>query len=248
MLAATAAADGRSLAFYGSSDEPSIFGTAAFRKYHIHQLPEWTGRIQLLAAGLRGAPSTNRNSSSTIKRDLRPASGGRNAAVAGGAYAGVPEGILQPVLDQLVCSLASSLMLNVFSTFSQLVRPVLVPPFSPLASFPSPLSPIVKGIPRGKVYAKAGHPPTAPFPLAPRPQVMGHIGVRHADRLGFVRSLTPTHQRNLGINVDFWRRQNPFDPGKLLGIRVAWDPAHLQMVQTTGVVPETEAASLPVKF
>jgi hypothetical protein len=77
---------------------------------------------------------------------------------------------------------------------------------------------------------------------------MGHIGVRRADRLGFVRSLTPTQQRAVGVRVDFWRRQNPFDEGKLLGIGVAWDAAQLQMVQTTGVVPETEAASVPIKF
>jgi len=55
-------------------------------------------------------------------------------------------------------------------------------------------------------------------------------------------------QASLGVHIDFWRRQNPFDEDKLLGVAVTWDPAALRMVQATGVIPETEAASLPIRF
>eukprot|EP00962_Isochrysis_galbana_P058219 scaffold31140_cov88-Isochrysis_galbana.AAC.3 len=109
VLAASGAADGQALAFYGSSDDPSIFGTAAFRRYKIHQLSGWAERIRVVGAGLGAAPAGR--------------SGGDGAALVGGDHTGVPEGILQPVLDQLVCSLASHILLNVFSTFSQLVKP-----------------------------------------------------------------------------------------------------------------------------
>ncbi|EOD12444.1 hypothetical protein EMIHUDRAFT_104301 [Emiliania huxleyi CCMP1516] len=96
--------------------------------------------------------------------------------------------VLAPVVDQLVCARASALLLNVFSTFSQLL--------------------------------------------------MAHIGMRRPERVGFVRDLSELAQRDLGVHVDFWRRQNPFDPAKLLGVQVAWDAGRLRMVAAPGVVAD----------
>ena len=96
--------------------------------------------------------------------------------------------VLAPVVDQLVCARASALLLNVFSTFSQLL--------------------------------------------------MAHIGMRRPERVGFVRDLSELVQRDLGVHVDFWRRQNPFDPAKLLGVQVAWDAGRLRMVAAPGVVAD----------
>ena len=46
------------------------------------------------------------------------------------------------------------------------------------------------------------------------------------------------YARDLGVHVDFWRRQNPFDPAKLLGVQVAWDAGRLMMVAAPGVVAD----------
>ncbi len=46
--------------------------------------------------------------------------------------------------------------------------------------------------------------------------VMGRIGLRHARALGGVRDLSRKQQRQLGVKVAFWRRENPARAGRLL--------------------------------
>ena len=84
-------------------------------------------------------------------------------------------------------------------------------------------------------------------PLTNPSQVIAHIGVRHSEKIGFVRDLTLSQQGALGVHVDFWRRQNPFDETKLLGVSVVWDNIALRMNQAVGIVPETEASTSTAK-
>lgn len=68
----------------------------------------------------------------------------------------IPTPLASALIDQLVCSRASTLLLNGFSTFSQLV--------------------------------------------------MGHIGLRHPELIGWTRDLSDAQQRQLKIRVLFWSR------------------------------------------
>eukprot|EP00966_Prymnesium_polylepis_P134905 3117849-Prymnesium_polylepis.1 len=78
----------------------------------------------------------------------------------------LPPELLAVLLDQLVCAKARVLLLNVFSTFSQMV--------------------------------------------------LSRVGLLHPHELGWVRDVTRTQQRQLGIEVRFLRRINPFDESTLL--------------------------------
>jgi hypothetical protein len=49
-------------------------------------------------------------------------------------------------------------------------------------------------------------------------------------------------QAALGVRVEYWRRLNPFDTDKLLGVAVEWDPTTLRMTQVAGVVAEQKGA------
>ena len=76
----------------------------------------------------------------------------------------LPPALAAILLDQLTCARAERLLLNAFSTFSQLV--------------------------------------------------MGRIGLWHAESLGWVRDLNRRQQRQLGVNVAFWKREK--SPGRLM--------------------------------
>mmetsp|Transcript_7023 Transcript_7023/g.19781 ORF Transcript_7023/g.19781 Transcript_7023/m.19781 type:complete len:221 (-) Transcript_7023:333-995(-) len=171
LVRANAAANGNVLAFYGSSDEPKVFTSASLHQINVSKLQRWASRIQQLESTVGGVIISSQGE--------------------------VQKSALGAIIDQLVCSRASYLLLNIFSTFSQMV--------------------------------------------------IAHIGVRHSEKIGFVRDLTLSQQGALGVHVDFWRRQNPFDETKLLGVSVVWDNIALRMNQAVGIVPETEASTSTAK-
>ena len=76
----------------------------------------------------------------------------------------LPPALAAILVDQLTCAHASRLMLNVYSTFSQLV--------------------------------------------------MGRIGLRHRETLGWVRDLNRKQAEAVGVSVAFWRRE---EAGQLVG-------------------------------
>ena len=78
----------------------------------------------------------------------------------------LPTALSAILVDQLACSRARVLLLNAFSTFSQLV--------------------------------------------------MGRIGLSHPRSLGWVRDLSQQQQRQLGVTVSFWRREDPRRVGSLV--------------------------------
>jgi len=78
----------------------------------------------------------------------------------------LPHDLLFVLIDQLVCSRARVLLLNAFSTFSQMV--------------------------------------------------LARIGLTHPDVLGWVRDITSSQQQDVGIELQYYRRVNPFDEETLL--------------------------------
>ena len=78
----------------------------------------------------------------------------------------LPQTLSAILLDQLTCARASVLLLNAYSTFSQIV--------------------------------------------------MGRIGLARPKSLGWVRDLNRRQQQELGVQVRFWRREDPVRVGKLV--------------------------------
>eukprot|EP00967_Tisochrysis_lutea_P146110 scaffold275301_cov28-Tisochrysis_lutea.AAC.2 len=95
LVRANAAANGNVLAFYGSSDEPKVFTSASLHQINVSKLQRWASRIQQLESTVGGVIISSQGE--------------------------VQKSALGAIIDQLVCSRASYLLLNIFSTFSQMV-------------------------------------------------------------------------------------------------------------------------------
>jgi len=100
------------------------------------------------------------------------------------------------LLDQLVCSRARALLLNAFSTFSQVVvvvMAVVVMRDHLLLNAFSTFSQVVVVV--MAVVVMRDHP-------RPSQLVMVHICLRNAQALGWVRDLSRAHQKALKLQVD----------------------------------------------
>ena len=119
----------------------------------------------------------------------------------------LPARLAAVLLDQMVCAQAEHLLLNVFSTFSQVPPRALTPPRHVPAP-PRPVPPCTRPVPATSIRPRTPPSPThsSPHPTPyPAQMLLTRVGLDHAPRVGWTRELDEETRRGLGLDVQYWR-------------------------------------------